>query len=161
MTTNYIAVAPGTDYPTITLRVHGSVSPANANVSISSLKDVKISMSNDIKSMDLLNESSKLQVVGTSTNTITSTYVLEPETFWGNASAGAGSAAKSGLFGLSDAKTKVDFWVNVGNGSGTGTGSVVLSGVGCIAGLDPSVASSTLTWESPVTIAVSGSFTKT
>jgi hypothetical protein len=98
-----------------------------------------------------LNESAKLQVATTATNSIISTIVVEPDTFFGDATATTGSAAKLGLIGLSTAKTEVEFEINLG--------TKTLSGIGYVTGLAPTTSADAPVWTTPITITVSGEYT--
>lgn len=147
MTTNYIQSAAGTTNPILTLTVTG----ANGPLAIPTLKDVTINMANDIYNWTQLNEAAKLSLPTTSTNSISANTVVEKLTFFGDSAATAGSAAKLGLQGLSDAKTKVGFSINLGDKT--------LSGIGYVSALAPAVSADAPVWVTPITIAVSGSYT--
>ena len=67
------------------------------------------------------------------------------------ASATSGSAAKLGLLGLSDAKTKVGFSVDLG--------SKTISGDAYVTGLAPTISADSPVWVTPVTLTVSGEYT--
>lgn len=146
MTTNYVAVQPGTNYPTVTL----SVPAVSGNLVVPSLQDVTINNANDVFTWSQLNESAKLQVATTSTNSISTNVVVEEVTFFGNASATSGSAAKLGLLGLSTAKTLCNFSVTLG--------SKTVSGTGYVTGLAPTISADSPVWVTPVTITVSGEY---
>jgi hypothetical protein len=98
-----------------------------------------------------LNESAKLQVATTATNSISSTIVVEADTFFGLSSAEANSAARLGLIGLSKNKTQVTFTIAIG--------SKTLSGVGYVTGLAPTTSADAPVWTTPITITVSGEYT--
>lgn len=147
MTTNYVAVQPGTDFPVLTLTVSGIA----GTLSVPSLQDITINNANDVFTWSQLNEGSKLQVATTSTNSISTNVVVEELTFFGNASATSGSAAKLGLLGLSDAKTKVGFSVDLG--------SKTISGDAYVTGLAPTISADSPVWVTPVTLTVSGEYT--
>lgn len=147
MATNYIQSAAGTTNPVLKL----SVPTITGDLLIPSLQDVTINNANDVFTWSQLNESAKLQVATTSTNSISTNLVVEPDTFFGAAAATAGSAAKLGLIGLSVAKTKVNFEINVG--------AKKFSGVGYVTGLSPSVSADSPVWTTPVTISVAGEYT--
>lgn len=147
MTTNYVAVQPGTDFPVLTLTVSGIA----GTLSVPSLQDITINNANDVFTWSQLNEGSKLQVATTSTNSISTNVVVEELTFFGNASATSGSAAKLGLLGLSDAKTKVGFSVDLG--------SKTISGDAYVTGLAPTISADAPVWVTPVTLTVSGEYT--
>jgi hypothetical protein len=145
MTTNYIQ-SNGADAPVLTLTV-----PLIAgDLAVPTLQDVTINNANDVFSWSQLNESAKLQIATTSTNSISSTVVVEETTFFGNSASTAGSAAKLGLIGLSVAKTKVNFEINLG--------SKTITGVGYVTGLAPTTSADAPVWTTPITITVSGEY---
>lgn len=146
MATDYILSAAGSTNPILTLKVNG----ITGDLDIPSLQDVTINNGRDVFSWSQLNESAKLQVPTTSTNSISTTIVVEDKTFFGDALATAGSAAKLGIFGLQNAATKVNFKINLG--------AKVISGVGYVTGLAPTVSADSPVWTTPVTITVSGEF---
>lgn len=145
MTTNYIQ-SNGATAPVLTL----STSVAGDLV-IPTLQDVTINNANDVYSWSQLNESAKLQIATTSTNSISSNVVVEELTFFGDATATAGSADKLGLIGLSTAKTQVDFEITLG--------TKTISGKGYVTGLAPTTSADSPVWVTPITITVSGEFT--
>ena len=150
MTTNYIQ-ANGAAAPVLSLVVSGSTSSNDAALEVPTLQDVTINNANDVFTWSQLNESAKLQVATTATNSISSTIVVESDTFFGDAAAEVGSAAKLGLLGLSTAKTQVDFEINLG--------SKTISGVGYVTGLAPTTSADAPVWTTPITITVSGEYT--
>ena len=144
--TDYIQ-SNGASAPVLTLSVAGFA----GDLAVPTLQDVTINNANDVFTWSQLNESAKLQVATTATNSISSTIVVEDETFFGATAATAGSAAKLGLIGLSTAKTKVTFEINLG--------SKVIGGVGYVTGLAPTTSADAPVWTTPITITVSGEFT--
>jgi hypothetical protein len=147
MSTDYILSAAGTTNPVLELTVSG----ISGALSIPTLQDVTINNAVDTFTWTQLNESSKLSVPTTATNSISTNLVVEEDTFFGSAAATSGSAAKLGLFGLSKAKTKVSFSINLGDKEFTG--------IGYITGLAPAVSADSPVWVTPVTISVSGDYT--
>lgn len=147
MTTSYIQSAAGSTNPVLTLRVTG----ASGNLVIPTLQDVTINNANDVFTWSQLNESAKLQVPTTSTNSISTNIVVENLSFFGNASATSGSAAFKGLLGLSVDKTEVLFDINIGSAK-------TVSGTGYVTGLAPTVSADSPVWVTPVTITVSGEY---
>ena len=149
MTTNYVAQAPGyANAPTVTLTVAG----ATGALVVPSLQDITINNANDVFTWTQLNEAAKLQVATTSTNSISTNVVVEELTFFGNASATTGSAAKLGLIGLSDAKTKVGFTIS-------NFGTKTITGNAYVTGLAPKISADQPVWVTPVTLTVSGAYT--
>ena len=147
MTTEYIQSAAGVNNPVLTLTVPSYTGP----LAIPTLQDVTINNANDVFTWSQLNESAKMQVATTSTNSISTNIVVEMETFFGEAAATTGSAAKLGLIGLSVNKTKVDFEINLGTKK--------LTGKGYVTGLAPAVSADSPVWVTPVTISVTGEYT--
>lgn len=147
MATNYIAVSASANTPVLTL----TVADIAGNLVIPSLQDVTINNANDVFTWSQLNESAKLQVATTSTNSMATNLVVEPLTFFGNATATTGSAEKLGLLGLSVNKTQCSFSMVMG--------TKTVSGVGYVTGLAPTVSADSPVWVTPVTITVSGEYT--
>jgi hypothetical protein len=143
---DYIQSAAGSSNPIITLSVTG----ASGNLAVPYLQDVTINNANDVFTWSQLNESAKLQVATTATNSISTNIVVEPTTFFGNAAATANSAAKLGLFNLSRNKTEVNFTINLGNKN--------VTGIGYVTGLAPTVSADSPVWVTPLTITVSGEY---
>lgn len=150
MATEFIQ-SNGAAAPVLTLVVNGSTSANDAPLAIPTLQDVTINNANDVFTWSQLNESAKLQIATTSTNSISSNVVVELATFFGDPLAEAASAARLGLVGLSVNKTKVNFTINVG--------SKTLSGVGYVTGLAPATSADAPVWVTPITITVSGEYT--
>ena len=146
MTTEFIQ-SNGSAAPVLTLSVTG----ATGDLAVPTLQDVTINNANDVFTWSQLNESAKLQIATTATNSISSNVVVELDTFFGDAAATAGSAAKLGLIGLSTAKTQVNFEINIG--------TKTLSGVGYVTGLAPATSADAPVWVTPITITVSGEYT--
>lgn len=150
MTTEYVSVQPGTAFPTVSMRVL-SPSPIVGNLVIPSIQDLTINNANDVFTWSQLNEASKLQVATTSTNSVSTTVVVEETTFFGNTSATVGSADKLGLLGLSNAKTKVELRTILG------TKTFVADAY--VTGLAPTISADQPVWTTPVTFTISGEFT--
>jgi hypothetical protein len=158
MTTNYIAVQAGTNYPTVKLiALDSSGNPISANtignLVIPTLTSLTINNANDVYTWSQLNESAKLQLATTSTNSLSTNLVVEELTFFGNASAYAASAQKLGVLGLSTGKVKCDFEVTMG--------SKTVTGKGYVTGLAPAISADAPVWVTPITITVSGEYTFT
>jgi hypothetical protein len=149
MATNYVAQAPGSaTAPTVTLYAWG----VSGNLTVPTLQDITINNSNDVFSWTQLNEAAKLQVATTATNSISTNCVVEELTFFGNVSATASSAAKLGLIGLSDAKTKVQFTIS-------NFGTKTITGNAYVTGLAPKISADQPVWVTPVTLSVTGGYT--
>ena len=152
----YIYPAPGVAnvQATLTLTASAATGPLN----MPALQDITINNSNDVFTWTQLDSGSKLQVATTATNSLAMNCVLEEDTFFGNASATAGSAAKLGVFGLSKDKTLVSFSLYMGDTSSGATGPT-LTGSGYVTGLAPTVSADAPVWVSPITITVTGDYT--
>jgi hypothetical protein len=146
MTTNYIQSAAGSTNPVLTL----SVSGISGDLDVPTLQDVTINNANDVFTWSQLNESAKLQVATTSTNSISTNIVVEDSTFFGDGASTTGSAARLGLLGLSTAKTEIQFEITMG--------TKTISGVGYVSGLAPTVSADSPVWVTPLTITVSGEY---
>lgn len=144
---SYIHSTPSSNPTTLSLSVTG----ASGDLDVATVQDITINNANDVFTWSQLNETAKLQVATTSTNSISTNVVVDPTAFFGNASATSGSAAKLGLLGLSKAKTEVNFEVTMG--------AKTVSGVGYVTGLAPTVSADSPVWVTPVTITVSGEYT--
>lgn len=151
MTTNYIQSAAGVNNPVLTIDVAGVAGSTATSLVIPTLQDVTINNANNVFSWSQLNESAQLQVATVATNSISSNVVVETASFFGDAAGTAGSAKNKGLIGLSTAKTKVDFSINLG--------TKTISGEGYVTGLAPAVSADSPVWVTPITISVSGEYT--
>ena len=151
---SYMQSASGSTNPILTLTVAGK----SGALAVPYLQDVTINNANDVFSWSQLNESAKLQVATTSTNSISTNIVVDPLTFFGNVSATAGSGAKLGIIGLSQEKTLVGFTINMGNVA-TGGGGRTVSGNGYVTGIAPTVSADSPVWVTPLTLTVDGEYT--
>ena len=154
MTTTYVAIAPGTSSgntaaPLLSLTVTGYAGTLN----VPTLQDIVINNGNDVFTWTQLNESSKQQIATLATNSIDTNCVVEELSFFGNTSATAGSAAKLGVFGLSQAKTKTNFSLNFG--------TKTITGSGYITGLAPKISATEPVWVTPLKVTVTGDYTVT
>jgi hypothetical protein len=122
------------------------------------LQDVTVNNSNDVFTWTQLDSSSKLQVATTATNSVSMNCVLDKDTFFGNASATANSAANLGVFGLSKNKTLVGFSLYMGDTS-TGATGPTITGSAYVTGLAPTVSADSPVWVSPITLTVTGDYT--
>ena len=150
MTTNYVAQAPGSaNAPTVTLTVAG----ATGALVVPSLQDITINNANDVFTWEQLDSSAKLKVATLATNSITTNIVVDDASFFGNASATSGSAAKLGIIGMSRAKTKVVFSLNIGTRT--------ISGNAYVSGLSLTMTAAQPVWLTPMTLYVTGEFSNT
>jgi hypothetical protein len=143
---SYILSAAGSTNPVLTL-----ASGVTGDLDIPYLQDVTINNANDTFTWSQLDQSAKLQVATTATNSISGNIVVDPTTFFGDGTSTAGSAAALGLIGLSTEKTEVSFSINIG--------AKTVSGVGYVTGLAPAVSADSPVWVTPITISVSGEYT--
>jgi hypothetical protein len=130
---------------------------------VPALQDMTINAANDVFTWTQLDETAKLQIATTSTNSISANIVLDQSTFFGTGDgADAGSdvntAAEYGIFGLSTNKVKIDFDLYLGDTDGGSTGNTI-SGSGYITGLAPTVSADSPVWVTPITITVTGEYT--
>ena len=148
---SYINPGPGTvDEVVLTLTVATKAGP----LVVPALQDMTINNANDVFTWSQLDETAKLQVATTATNSLSCNIVLDETAFFGmtaDVSNVAGSASVLGVLGLSTQKTQVGFSVNVG--------SKTISGIGYVTGLAPTVSADSPVWVSPITITVSGEYT--
>jgi hypothetical protein len=144
----YINPGPGTaNEVTLTLAVNGIA----GDLVVPALQDMTVNNANDVFTWSQLDETAKLQVATTSTNSIACNIVLDETTFFGNAAATSDSAAELGVLGCSTQKTQVEFDINIG--------TKTISGVGYVTGLAPTVSADSPVWVTPVTLTVSGEYT--
>jgi hypothetical protein len=153
---NYIYPAPGVANVQVTLVITDSANVLTGNLAIPSLQDVTINNSNDVFTWTQLNETAKLQVATTATNSLSMNLVLDQDSFFGTGT--ANTVAGQGIFGLSKNKTAVDFDLFMGKES-DGTAGKTISGIGYITGLAPTVSADSPVWISPITITVTGEYT--
>jgi len=152
----YIYPAPGVAGVQATLTLVADT--VVGNLSLPALQDVTINNSNDVFTWTQLDQGSKQQVATTATNSLAMNLVLDKTAFFGNSSALANSAVQLGVFGLSKAKTLVDFTLYMGDESTTATGPTI-TGSGYVTGLAPTVSADAPVWVSPITITVTGDYT--
>lgn len=151
---SYIQSAAGSTNPTLKMTVAGK----SGLLEVPYLQDVTINNANDVFSWSQLNESAKLQVATTSTNSISTNIVVDPTTFFGTGSGNVGSASNLGIINLSQAKTLVGFTINMGNVA-TGGGGRTVSGNGYVTGIAPTVSADSPVWVTPLTLTVDGEYT--
>lgn len=155
----YIYPAPGVANVESTLRIHKTSKAADATgLLIPALQDVTVNAANDVFTWTQLDETAKLQIATTSTNSISMNIVLDQASFFGS---GANTlAAGKGIFGLSVDKSLVVFDLYLGDTDSGGAGKTI-SGSGYITGLAPTVSADAPVWVSPITITVTGEYTVT
>ena len=153
---SYIYPAPGNETKEVTLKVYNST--AGGNLSIAALQDVTINAANDVFTWTQLDSAAKKQIATTATNSLSMNLVLDQTTFFGNASATSGTAAKKGVFGLSTDKDRISFELYLGDTSDDAEGKTV-KGTGYVTGLAPTVSADSPVWVSPITITVDSDYT--
>jgi hypothetical protein len=151
---SYINPSPGVANVEVTLTLSVASNGSDTGMSVPALQDVTINNSNDVFTWTQLDEGSKQQIATTATNSLDMNIVLDELTFFGNTSASANTATKSGIFGLSRDKTLVAFDLFIGDG-------VTVSGNGYVTGLAPTVSADAPVWVSPITITVTGDYSIT
>ena len=154
----YIYPAPGVDGVETTLKISISSNVADTGYFLPALQDITLNAANDVFSWTQLDETAKLQIATTSTNSISMNLVLDQDAFFGKDSADADTAEKIGIFGLSNTKALVKFDLYLGDTS-TGAQGKTISGAGYVTGLAPTVSADSPVWVSPITISVTGEYT--
>jgi|TARA_R110000803_G_scaffold40893_1_gene88090 hypothetical protein len=158
----YIYPAPGVTGSEVTLTLTDtSASPLTGNLVLAALQDVTVNNANDVFTWTQLDETAKLQVATTSTNSLAMNIVLNQTTFFGAPATNPSvTMADAGIIGLSTQKVLVDFDLFLGKTDG-GAGGTTMSGKGYITGLAPTVSADAPVWVSPITITVDGEYTIT
>lgn len=143
-----IVASPGVSgqYPILTLKETGDT----VGLAIPMFQDITVNNANDVFTWTQLNETAKLQVATTATNSISGTVVVDEAVFFGAVVVGEDAQTK-GLIGLSKNKVLVDFEIEIG--------AKTLSGKGYVTGLAPTVSADSPVWTSPVTLSVTGEYT--
>ena len=157
----YILSAPGTTAPEVTIVT--KVAPGGnlitgGNLTITSLQDATINAALDTFQWQQLDSTGKFTVPTTSTNSITTTLVVDPTIFFGSAGATANTAAKLGLLALSTGKVPCQIEINLGDPGATGK---TVKGEGYVTGLSPTVSADSPVWTTPVTFSITGDFSFT
>lgn len=154
----YIYPAPGVATVETTLTIHHTSKAVDATgMVVPALQDITVNAANDVFTWTQLDETAKLQIATTSTNSLSMNCVLDQDTFFGVGSP-ASTAVSRGLFGLSVQKTLIVFDLYLGDES-DGSAGKTISGSGYITGLAPTVSADSPVWVSPVTITVTGEYT--
>lgn len=155
----YIYPAPGVANVETTLTIHHTSKVADASgMLVPALQDITVNAANDVFTWTQLDQTAKLQIATTSTNSLSMNLVLDQDTFFGSVGSGGTTAAASGIFGLSVDKTLVVFDLYLGDES-DGSAGKTISGSGYITGLAPTVSADSPVWVSPITITVTGEYT--
>jgi len=151
----FIFPAPGVTGVEMTLEV--KVTTDSVSLTIPAVQDITVNNSNDVFTWTQLDESSKLQIPTTATNSLDFNIVLDQTKFFGTGT-GTDVAVKEGIFGLSKSKRQVEFTLYMGDTS-TGTTGKTLQGVAYVTGLAPTVSADSPVWVSPITLTVTGDYT--
>ena len=152
----YIYPAPGVTDVEVTLTLEDNSGTLTGSLVLPSLQDITLNNSNDVFTWTQLDETAKLQVATTSTNSLSMNLVLEQDSFFGTGA--EGTVAGTGVIGLSTNKTLVDFTLFLGKTSAGGAGKTV-TGSGYVTGLAPTVSADSPVWVSPITLTVTGEYT--
>ena len=151
----YIYPAPGVAGVELTLTLTSAAStPLTGSIEVLALQDVTVNAANDVFSWTQLDETAKLQVATTSTNSLSMNLVLNQETFFGT---GTDAFEALGIFGISTNKSYVAFSLYLGDTSLGATGKT-LTGNGYVTGLAPTVSADSPVWVSPITITVDSDY---
>jgi len=151
-----INVSAAANFVTLTLSTSSTFSTAT-NLVVPALQDVTVTNNNGVFRWKQLDQLGQLVAVTPATNSLNLTLVLDDTTFYGsswptyNANA---SALSTGLFNLSNQKSKVYFQFGWGGGSAN-----QVQGYGYLSGLAPKVTPDQPVWISPLIIEVSGQYT--
>ena len=152
----YIYPAPGVTGVELTLTLtSGRDTPLAGTIEVLALQDVTVNAANDVFTWTQLDETAKLQVATTSTNSLSMNLVLDQDIFFGT---GTDPFEVLGIFGLSKDKELVNFSLYLGDTS-TGVTGKTLTGKGYVTGLAPTVSADAPVWVSPITITVTGEYT--
>jgi len=158
MAEQYIYPAPGTSNVEATLKLEIVSDVTNDELDVPSLQDITLNAANDVFTWTQLDAAAKRQIATTATNSLSMNLVLNQTSFFGDATAAAGTASVKGIFGMSTAKDLVEFTLFMGKTSNGDAGKTV-TGTGYITGLAPTVSADAPVWVSPITITVDSDYT--
>lgn len=157
----YIYPAPGVASKELTLGISvASNSAVSPELTLPGLQDVTINAANDVFTWTQLNNSSKLQIATTATNSVAMNIVLDQTAWFGDSGETAGEADFLGVWNLSKDKTLLDCEIYLGD-TDSGAAGKTISGQGYITGLAPTVSADAPVWVSPITITITGDYTVT
>lgn len=153
----YINVSGTGDFATLVVSKSTITSNTGTGVlTVPSLQNITVSNANGVFRWKQLDSTSEKAIAIAATNQLTMNIVLDDTSWFGDSGAANGSAAKDGLFKLSNDKTLLYFrlyW------SGVGASDKYVEGTGYITGLAPTVSADQPVWVSPFNIDVVGDFT--
>ena len=155
----YIYPAPGVVGVQATLSLEIFSDGTDDSMSVPALQDITVNAANDVFTWTQLDQTAKLQVATTSTNSISMNLVMDSATFFGTSGTASGATATAaGLFGMSKQKDLVEFTLYLGDES-DGTAGQTLTGQAYVTGLAPTVSADSPVFVSPVTLTVTGEYT--
>ena len=154
----YIYPAPGVSGVQATLNIEIEADATNDSLLVPALQDITVNAANDVFTWTQLDATAKQQIATTSTNSLGMNLVLDGDSFFGDGVSASTTASGKGIFGMSTAKSKVEFSLYLGDND-DGTAGKTVSGVGYITGLAPTVSADAPVWVSPITITVDGNYT--
>jgi hypothetical protein len=154
----YIYPAPGVSGVQATLNIEIEADATNDSLLVPALQDITVNAANDVFTWTQLDATAKQQIATTSTNSLGMNLVLDGDSFFGDGVSASTTASGKGIFGMSTAKSKVEFSLYLGDNDDGTTGKTI-SGVGYITGLAPTVSADAPVWVSPITITVDGEYT--
>lgn len=165
----YINAASSADFVRVLVRVNDGSAPAITDfytpstitkaagtLEVPALQDITITNTPSTFRWKQLDTASEKVVTSVSSNSISGTLVLDPDTFFGIADAsGTDTARDKGIFNLSNEKTQVDFLIGL---SGLSSGDRYIMGTGFFSGVAPTVSADSPVWTSPISIEVDGDY---
>ena len=128
------------------------------NLSIPFIQDLTITNSTGVYSYTTFSDNDQRKLSTPANNEIGTNIVIDDVTFFGNASATAGSATYLGLAGLSSDKTPVTFTVYWA-GQTAGTTDRITTGSGFVTNIASKTSPTAPVWVTPLNIAVDGTMT--
>lgn len=161
---SYINPSPGVTNSEVVVKLRINGESGNANViSVPALQNLTINNATDVFTWSQLDETAKLQVPTTATNSVEATIVVDPTTFFGSSGNAAvtGVTSARGILGLSKSKVKCDFeirFLTTLDGNGNVSSSKFISGEGYITNLAPALTAEQPVWTTPLTLSVTGDY---
>ena len=132
----------------------------SGNITIPCLQDITITNSTGVYTYTCFDEADVRKLSTPADNEISMNIVIDPETYFGNSTATANSAAYFGIATLSTDKVAINFTIYWAGNTAAAT-DYVTTGSGFISGLAPTTSPEAPVWVTPITIAVDGSLTNT
>ena len=127
-------------------------------LSVTCLQDVTLTNSTGIYSWTDFCSGDVNKVSTPADNEVATNIVIDDEVYFGNSSAGTGTAKNLGVAGISETKTQIQWklvWDN-SDANGNVSNSYFTSGVGFVSSLAPTVSPEAPVWVTPMSIAVNG-----